>query len=122
MPRDYFLYLEDILNASHKIGRYLYETSFQEFVDDSMCRDAVLHNLDLISTSAEKIPMEIREHYSSIDWRKIEHFGDVIGHDYFGIDWELVWDVVSRKIPELKRSVAAILQKERERGYALGTK
>lgn len=110
MSRDFRLYLEDIQKAAHKIDRYTDDTSFQEFTNDSMCRDAVLHNLDVISSSIERIPAEVREQYAFIEWRKLEGIGDVIAHEYFGIDWALVWDIVQHKVPELRRSINVLLR------------
>ncbi|MCG8351414.1 MAG: DUF86 domain-containing protein [Chloroflexales bacterium] len=110
MSKDYRLYLEDIQKAAHKIDRYLEDTSFQEFTNDSMCRDAVLHNLDIVSASIERIPAEVRKQHPTIEWRNLEVIGDVIAHEYFGIDWTMVWDIVQNKLPSLNREIAVLMR------------
>jgi uncharacterized protein with HEPN domain len=110
MSKDYRLYLEDIQKAAHKIKRYLEDTSFREFTNDSMCRDAVLHNLDIVSASIERIPADVREQHPNIEWRNLEVIGDVIAHEYFGIDWAMVWDIVQNKLPPLTHEITALMQ------------
>lgn len=61
MPRDYRLYLEDILEAVTKIESYLEGVSFQDFAKDTMRVDAVLRNLEIIGEAAKGIPSEVRE-------------------------------------------------------------
>jgi len=55
------------------------------------------------------LPKDLKERYSEVEWRKISGLRDVIIHGYFGIDPEIIWDVVKRKVPELKIVIEAIL-------------
>ncbi|MBE9194422.1 DUF86 domain-containing protein [Synechocystis sp. LEGE 06083] len=110
MSRSPQLYLEDILHSSKKILRYLENTNYDAFFQDEMKFDAVMRNLQIIGEAVKKIPPEIQERYPLVEWRKIAGLRDIIVHAYFGLEDEIIWDVITNKVPSLKIQVEAILQ------------
>jgi uncharacterized protein with HEPN domain len=110
MPRDYKLYLEDLLEAITKIEIYTEDTSFEDFKNNSLLVDAVLHNLEIIGEAAKHIPESIRVKYPKVEWRKISGLRDVVAHEYFGISMEIVWDILRNKLPDLRATVAKMLK------------
>ena len=109
MPREYRLYLEDMQEACQKVQRYVEGVSFEAFTGNSMRVDAVLHNLLIIGEAVKGVPDEMRKEHTDIEWRKIAGLRDIVAHEYFGIDFEIIWDVVQNKLPDLNQSIASIL-------------
>ena len=109
MQRDYRHFIQDIADAISKIERYIGDSDFEQFSSDEKLVDAVVRNLEIIGEAAKKIPPEIREKHPDVEWKKACAFRDVLAHSYFGIDLEIVWDIVRNKIPTLKKNILAIL-------------
>ena len=110
MSRDPRLYLDDILESCRKVGRYVQGLSKDEAMGNELIVDAVLRNLMVIGEAAKKLPAAWKETYSEIEWRKIAGLRDVVAHEYFQLDEDILWDVVSHKLPQLERVVARMLR------------
>jgi uncharacterized protein with HEPN domain len=78
------------------------------FMADERTIDAVSLNLQIIGEAVKKIPPELRDRYSQIEWRKIAGLRDTIAHAYFSIDEEILWSIVEAKLTDLRDCVAII--------------
>lgn len=105
MSRDWRLYWEDILTACRKIGRFVSGMDKDAFLRDERTYDAVLRNLEVIGEAAKRLPEDIRRAVPMIEWRKIAGLRDIIAHGYFGVDHDILWNVVADKVPELLREM-----------------
>lgn len=110
MPRDYKLYLEDILSAIGRIRRYVSGSSRESLAGDEKTLDAVVRNLEIIGEAAKKVPEDIRSQHPSVDWKKIAGLRDILIHEYFGVDVEIVWDIIENKLPVLEQQIQSILR------------
>jgi uncharacterized protein with HEPN domain len=111
MSRDWKLFLEDIIESCEKIMRYVDQNTQEQFVADERTFDAVIRNLEIIGEAAKNIPETIRQCGPEIEWRKAAGMRDMLAHAYFGIDEDILWDVIKNKIPALHQAVKEFLQK-----------
>jgi uncharacterized protein with HEPN domain len=110
MPRDSKVYLEDILEATRKIMVYTGGLSKPEFLEDEKTIDAVVRNLEVIGEAVKNLPEHLRAQHPAVEWKKIAGLRDILIHEYFGLDTEIVWDIVQHKMPALDREVRVMLQ------------
>lgn len=87
------LLVSDILESAHKILTYTEGQSFDDFTKDSKTVDAVIRNFEIIGEAANRLPEDFKAHFSEIDWHRIRGFRNRIVHDYFGIDYSIVWTI-----------------------------
>jgi uncharacterized protein with HEPN domain len=109
MPRDSRVYLEDILEATRKATVYTGSLSKVAFLEDEKTLDAVVRNLEVIGEAVKKLPEDLRAQHSAVEWKKIAGLRDILIHEYFGLDAEIVWDIVQNKVPALDREVRTML-------------
>ena len=106
-PRDYLRHI--VVEADYLIGQTA-GLSYEAFVANETLRRAFVRSLEIIGEAAKKVPPEFRAQYPAVDWRAMGGMRDRLIHDYFGVDYELVWDVVPHRIPELRRQLASVLE------------
>jgi uncharacterized protein with HEPN domain len=103
--RDFRLYFEDILESTKKIEGYIANLTYDDFVKDNKTIDAVVRNLETIGEAAKQIDEETKKKYDDIPWREIVDFRNRIIHGYFVIDYEIIWQIISKDLPDLKQKV-----------------
>lgn len=91
--RDVVLLVGDMLESAHKILDYTNGLSFEQFISDSKTVDAVIRNFEIIGEAANRLPEEFKETNNSINWIRIKGFRNRIVHNYFGIDYSIVWQI-----------------------------
>ena len=105
MPRDYKVYLDDILGAIEKNQDFTRDSDKDSFARDVKTFDAVIRNLEVIGEAAKRIPEDIRSKFTNIPWKEICGLRDVLIHQYFGVESETLWDIVQNELPLLKRQI-----------------
>ncbi|MFQ5711255.1 MAG: DUF86 domain-containing protein [Candidatus Geothermarchaeales archaeon] len=108
--RNIEIYLEDILEASEKIGVYTKDMDFEEFVQDEKTKDAVLRNLEVIGEAAKNLPDDFKDAHREVKWKAIAGMRDKLIHEYFGVSTEIVWETVNSDVPKLKLQIGNILR------------
>ena len=80
-----------------------------EFLRDETRKRAFVRSIEVIGEATKNIPEDIREEYTQIQWRAIAGMRDHLIHGYFGIDYDIVWDVLKNHIPVLAETIDTIL-------------
>jgi len=101
-------YLEDILDAISDIEVFIANISEAEFYRNKEKKYAVVRALKIIGEAAKNLSKELRAKHKEILWKEITGMRDKLIHAYFGIKWEMVWETVKNKIPELKNQLLKI--------------
>jgi len=96
------LYIEDILQACQDILDFTRAlNSADEFGKDRRTFLAVVRSLEVIGEAARQMPRGFKSEHPEIPWREIANLRNVIAHEYFGLDNEIMWDVIQSRIPDL---------------------
>lgn len=105
-------YLKDILDAISDIEVFIGNINEAEFYKNKEKKYAVVRALEIIGEAAKNLSKELRTKHKEIPWKEIAGMRDKLIHWYFGIKWELVWETVKNKIPELKHQLLKISEEQ----------
>lgn len=103
--RDVTIYLKDMLSAIKAIENFVEGMDFENFWNDDKTSSAVIRKFEIMGEAARNIPNEIMERYPEIPWKEMVGFRDKLIHFYFGIKYEIVWDTIKLRLPELKMKI-----------------
>jgi len=101
-----------MLLAMNRVAEYISGLSFPEFKRDYKTVDAVIRNFEVIGEASKNMPKEIKDKYPIVPWDEMYLMRNKISHEYFGVDYEILWDVASNYLPENKLQIEDILKKE----------
>lgn len=102
----------DILEAITRISGYTANMNYDAFLTDTKTQDAVIRNLEIIGEAAKKISSPLREQTRDLPWRSMAGLRDRLIHDYFGVNVDIVWEIISRELSELIEPLKTIISDE----------
>jgi len=102
-------YLRHILDECRFILNATSDMTKDQLLEDEVMKRAVVRSLEIIGEASKKIPADVKLKWQSISWKNIAGMRDRLIHDYIGINYSIVWDVVLNKIPELERQIASAI-------------
>lgn len=103
------LFLSDILSSIEKIEKFTLELSYEDFLKNDMALDAVLRNFEIIGEASTHVSEETRLKYPGIPWGKMKSMRNILIHEYFGVDFEIIWKTLKGSLPELKKEIIKTL-------------
>jgi len=95
--------------ATRRIMEYSNNLSYKQFIEDIKTQDAVVRNIEIIGEAAKGLSNVLRDRYPSIPWKEISGMRDKLIHSYFGVNWDIVWDVVTHDLPILYEEILRII-------------
>lgn len=108
-PKEFLRHIVDECSYLNSVSQNL---EYNSFLDDETLKRAVVRSLEIIGEATKKIPTDFRDSNSSIQWKSMAGMRDRLIHDYIGVNYSIVWDVIKNKIPELKNQIDQVLSQE----------
>lgn len=103
------LLLEDILESAEKIFTYTESLTYDDFIADSKTIDAVVRNFEIIGEAANRLPDELKDNNTEVDWHKLRGLRNRIVHDYFGINYKIIWSIIQEYLFELISQIKKLI-------------
>ena len=107
-PRDWKYRLEDIVDALNTVALYIKGMDYQEWESDQKTIDAVVRNIEIIGEAATHVPEMIQQQNPNVPWEQMRGIRNMLIHEYFGVDIEIVWKTASQDLPILLEQILAI--------------
>ncbi len=112
--RKYDVFIEDMILACEHIAEYTDDMDFEMFRKNNLVVDAVIRNFEIIGEAAKHIPSYVRLKYPQIPWKKMIGMRNLISHEYFGVDYEMVWEIIKNQLPANKEDLIFALKQIRK--------
>jgi len=100
--------LTDIKEAIIRIQQYVGDTTYADFLKDTKTQDAVVRNIEIIGEAVKKLPENLTQASPSIPWKDMARTRDKLIHDYFSLNYDILWDIVRKELPEVLISLQKI--------------
>ena len=104
-------YIRHMLDEIDFVLTRISDTDYESFVRDETLKRAFVRSIEIIGEASKKLSEDIKAIQPDIEWRKVSGMRDRLIHDYFGVDYTIVWDVAANKLPDLSMNLRALLIK-----------
>jgi uncharacterized protein with HEPN domain len=105
------VFLRHILDEIDFLIRETEGKNFEEFIKDEILKRACSRSLEIIGEAVKNLSPDFKRQHKEIEWKKLSGLRDKMIHGYFGVNWDIVWDVMKNQIPKLKGQIENILDK-----------
>jgi uncharacterized protein with HEPN domain len=108
VSRDWTSYPSDMIESCRRVVEYTRGMERGTFLSDWRTCDTTIRNLEILGEVVKQVPARVQAQYPDVPWRKVAGLRDVLAHVYFGIDEDLLWDVVSNRVPAMLAQLETI--------------
>ena len=105
-------FLQHILSECSFVVKNTEDKTKEQVLEDEVLIRALVRSLEIIGEATKKLPKDFRTQYAQVNWDEMAGMRDVLIHDYFGIDYDVVWNTVRNDIPELQNELERIIEIE----------
>jgi uncharacterized protein with HEPN domain len=102
--------LNDVLESIQKIKKYTKGMNYEQFLQDDKTIDACVRNFEIIGEVSSKIDADFKLNHSEIEWNRMKGLRNRMIHDYSGVDYQVVWDIISEYLDELDYQVQKLIK------------
>ncbi|MCX6196054.1 MAG: DUF86 domain-containing protein [Flavobacteriia bacterium] len=110
--RSFKMYLEDMHLAMYRIAEYIEGYTFIKFKQDYKTVDAVIRNFEIIGEAAKNLPEDFKTIHSDLPWSEMYLLRNKVSHEYFGVDYDIIWDIALNYLPENKLRIKQLIEEE----------
>ena len=109
-----------MLLSMKRVQEYITGLNITRFKQDYKTVDAVMRNFEIIGEASKNLPAGLKEKYSELPWEEMYRLRNKASHEYFGVDYEIIWDIATRHLPKNQKDLEAIIKKEKNTGHNNG--
>ena len=110
MKQDDRIFLQHILDEINYLSNESRVLTYEKLIENETLKRSFARSIEIIGEAIKNISEKLRKKYNTIEWKKIAGMRDVLIHHYFGVDYNVMWDVVKKRLPDLKVEIENILK------------
>ncbi|MBS3100596.1 DUF86 domain-containing protein [Candidatus Woesearchaeota archaeon] len=110
MKKEPLIFIEHILESIKRIESYAKDLTKERLTKNMKLQDAIIRRIEIVGEAAKNLPTDFRNKYPEIEWSDIIRTRDKVTHHYFGVDLNIVWNIVKKDLPGLKKKIKRILK------------
>ena len=113
--REFLDYVADIQEAAENISQFIAGMTWTQFAQDQKTIYAVVRAFEIIGEAAKKVPPSVRKRHAKVPWKQMAGMRDKLIHEYFGVNYQVLWKTAQEDIPPVRPLIAKVLEEEASR-------
>ncbi len=110
MKKEALIFIEHMLESIEKIEKYTKKLTKEKLIKDTKVQDAIIRRIEILGEAVKNLPDDFRNKHPEVEWSEVVRTRDKIIHHYFGVDLDIIWDIIKKDLPKLKKQIKEILK------------
>jgi len=106
------VFLRHVLDEINFLLEHTWALSFDDLMQDAVLQRACARSFEIMGEAVKNISTDFRRKHKEVDWKNIAGMRDKLIHQYFGVNWNILWDVIKEKLPGVKVHLEKILDRK----------